>query len=102
MVALTFDNGPSPETTPEILEVLKENDARATFFVLGAQAEQHPEILKQIIESGSEIGSHTYGHLDLTKLVDHALNYQVATTQEIVRRATGEAPGLLRPLYGFI
>jgi len=102
MVALTFDDGPSPEYTPEILKVLKENDAKATFFVLGTLAELNPDILKQIEEDGNEIGNHTYSHLDLTELEKPALDYQVLTTQEIVRRATGKAPILLRPSYGFI
>ncbi len=102
MVALTFDDGPSPEYTPEILKALRDNNARATFFVLGTLAELNPELLNQIAESGNEIGNHTYSHLDLTKLVEPALDYQVLTTQEIVRRATGKAPVLLRPSYGFI
>lgn len=102
MVALTFDDGPSAENTPEILNALRENDTKATFFVLGTQAELNPDILKQIEESGNEIGNHSYSHLDLTKLVEPALDYQVLTTQEIVRRATGKAPILLRAPYGSI
>jgi peptidoglycan/xylan/chitin deacetylase (PgdA/CDA1 family) len=100
MIALTFDDGPSPEYTPEILKALSANDAKATFFVLGSQAEQHPDILKQIAESGNEIGNHSYSHLDLTKLEEPALDYQVLTTQEIVKRETGKVPVLLRPPYG--
>lgn len=102
MVSLTFDDGPSPEVTPEILKILRENDAKATFFVLGTQAELSPDILKQIQESGNEIGNHSYSHLDFTKLAAPALDYQVLTTQEIVRRATGKAPALLRAPYGYI
>lgn len=102
MVALTFDDGPSPVFTTEILNILKENDAKATFFVLGANAEIYPDLLRQIAESGSEIGSHTYGHLDLRELEQPALDYQVYTTQEIVRRETGMVPEVLRPPYGFI
>jgi len=101
MVALTFDDGPSPEYTPEILKALRDNNARATFFVLGTLAELNPELLNQIVESGNEIGNHTYSHLDLTKLEELAVDYQVLTTQEIVRRATGKAPILLRPSYGY-
>jgi len=102
MVALTFDDGPSPEYTPEILKVLKENDAKGTFFILGTEAELNSDTLKQIVEDGNEIGNHSYSHLDYTKLVKPALDYQVLTTQEIVRRATGQAPILLRPPYGLI
>ena len=102
MVALTFDDGPSPEYTPEILKVLKENDAKGTFFILGTEAELNSDTLKQIEEDGNEIGNHSYSHLDFTKLVKPALDYQVLTTQEIVRRETGKAPILLRPPYGLI
>lgn len=102
MVALTFDDGPSPEFTPEILAILKANDATATFFVLGAIAEIYPDLLRQIVEGGNEIGSHTYGHLDLRELDQPALDYQVYTTQEIIRRETGMVPEVLRPPYGFI
>lgn len=102
MVALTFDDGPSPVFTPEILKVLKENDARGTFFVLGTQAELNPDNLNQIEEGGNEIGNHSYSHLDFTKLVEPALDYQILTTQEIIGRATGKAPLLLRPPYGFV
>lgn len=102
MVALTFDDGPSPEVTPEILKVLRENDAKGTFFILGTQAELYSDVLRQIDEDGNEIGNHSYSHLDYTKLVEPALDYQVLTTQEIVRRATGKTPVLLRPPYGLI
>lgn len=102
MVALTFDDGPSPEYTPEILKVLRENDAKGTFFILGTEGELNTDTLKQIEEDGNEIGNHSYSHLDFTKLVEPALDYQVLTTQEIVRRATGKAPILLRPPYGFV
>lgn len=102
MVALTFDDGPSPEATPEILRILKENDAEGTFFVLGVQAELYPDILKQIQEEGNEIGNHSYSHLDYTRLVEPELEFQILTTQELVRMATGKAPVLLRPPYGFV
>ena len=102
MAALTFDDGPSPEYTPEMLKVLRENGAAATFFVLGSEADSYPDLLKQIIENGNEIGNHSYSHLDLTKLEKPELDYQVLTTQEIVRRATGIVPVLLRPPYGYV
>src|SRR5262245_9224457 len=61
-VALTFDDGPDPDTTPKVLETLRKHGARATFFVIGRQAELYPDVLRQIIESGSEIGNHSYSH----------------------------------------
>jgi peptidoglycan/xylan/chitin deacetylase (PgdA/CDA1 family) len=61
-VALTFDDGPDPKYTPQLLEILRRYGARATFFVLGRQAELYPGILKEIVDSGSEIANHTYSH----------------------------------------
>lgn len=101
MVALTFDDGPSSIFTPEILDILKEHNSFATFFVLGTEAEQHPEILKQMINEGNEIGNHSYSHLNLTLLSDENLAFQVETPQVIIESITGQAPTLLRPTYGF-
>ena len=62
VVAITFDDGPSPDTTPRVLDALRAADARATFFVLGRHAEQHPEIVQRIAREGHELANHTYGH----------------------------------------
>lgn len=102
MVALTFDDGPSPEYTQEILKTLRENNAASTFFVLGSQADLYHDVLEQMIENGDEIGNHTYSHPDLTKVSEPVLKNQVQMTQEIVKRATGATPVLLRPPYGAI
>ena len=61
-VALTFDDGPDPQFTPQLLEILKKHGASATFFVLGRQAELYPYVLRQILEAGSEIANHSYDH----------------------------------------
>lgn len=66
-VFLTFDDGPNPDTTPRILETLKEADAKATFFVLGKNIELYPDIAKSIIDNGHEIGEHSYEHLHAWK-----------------------------------
>lgn len=63
-VFLTFDDGPDPEITPKVLEILKQHDIKATFFCNGRNVEKHPEIYRQIIEDGHAVGNHTYGHLD--------------------------------------
>jgi peptidoglycan/xylan/chitin deacetylase (PgdA/CDA1 family) len=101
MVALTFDDGPSSVYTPAILDILNEHNSSGTFFVLGTEAEQHPEILQRMVNEGHEIGNHSYSHLNFTLLNDAELTYQVETPQVIVERITGKVPTILRPPYGF-
>jgi peptidoglycan-N-acetylglucosamine deacetylase len=64
-VALTFDDGPDPVFTPRVLDILAQFGVRATFFVIGKRAEQHPEIIRAIAEAGHEVGNHTYTHRPL-------------------------------------
>jgi peptidoglycan-N-acetylglucosamine deacetylase len=59
---LTFDDGPHPEVTPKVLDILRESDARATFFVVGAEAEKHPGVLRDVVAAGHSVGWHSYGH----------------------------------------
>src|SRR5690606_14685944 len=61
-ISITFDDGPNPDFTPKVLLLLKENNAKATFFLIGKNAEKHPEIVHQIIEDGHTIGNHSYSH----------------------------------------
>lgn len=99
MVALTFDDGPS-KYTPEILQVLKENNSAATFFVLGTEAERYKDTLNQIIENGNQVGNHTYNHEDLTKLSDDEVYRQVQGTDDIIYNASGYTAAIMRPPYG--
>ena len=61
-VALTFDDGPHPRYTPKILEILEEYGIKATFFVVGVNAENYPDTIEKVIKAGHEIGNHTYSH----------------------------------------
>ena len=99
MVALTFDDGPS-KYTPEILQVLKENNSEATFFVLGTEANRYKDTLNQIIENGNQVGNHTYNHEDLTKLSDEDVYRQVQGTNDIIYNASGYTATIMRPPYG--
>lgn len=99
-VALTFDDGPSPETTPRLLDILAEHQVRATFFVLGSQAQAFPEIIARQIEEGHEVANHSWSHPDLTSLSEEALREEVVRTNEAIEKVTGSAPTLLRPPYG--
>lgn len=95
-VALTFDDGPHPKYTPEILDILKENDAKATFFVIGKNAKNYPELILREKEEGHEIGNHTYSHPDMKGIsVDKAVE-EIMLTQDTISEITGIRPTLFR------
>ena len=98
-LALTFDDGPDPEWTPQILEVLHRYDVPGTFFVLGSLGAQHPELLRDIVSSGSEIGLHTFTHPDLTTVSPSRLARELSQTQLAIAGATGQVSYLVRPPY---
>ncbi len=100
MVAFTFDDGPNPEYTKRILDVLNANYSHATFFVVGNNAESYPETLQNILSSGSEIGNHTYHHANLTKADDDTIEKEISDVNRAVKNATGEKATLIRPPYG--
>ncbi|MDY3990094.1 MAG: polysaccharide deacetylase family protein [Massilioclostridium sp.] len=102
MIALSFDDGPHPVNTPRILDTLKQNGARATFFVLGNRVDSYADVLKREYEEGHEIGSHTFSHASLNKLGTEDLNYQVNETDSRIQNLIGVAPALLRPPYGAV
>lgn len=103
MVALTFDDGPSPETTPAILDALDRYQTQATFFMLGEQVRRHPELVRRIVASGHGIGIHGDTHTPFVLLSWARVQAQIARTREAVRQACPDAPDLvwLRPPYGF-
>ncbi|MCF6465647.1 polysaccharide deacetylase family protein [Clostridium sp. Cult2] len=100
VIALTFDDGPHPIYTDEILDVLKEYDVKATFFVLGKFAELYPDIIKRQSREGHEIGNHTYSHVDPKKVSKEKLLDEYERTQNIVTNLTNKEPKLFRPPYG--
>jgi peptidoglycan/xylan/chitin deacetylase (PgdA/CDA1 family)/glycosyltransferase involved in cell wall biosynthesis len=98
-IALTFDDGPDPVWTPKILEVLRHNRVHATFFVVGTQVAAHPEILRQIVADGHEVGVHTFTHADLGRVPAWRQSLELKETQLVVAGATGQTTSLLRPPY---
>lgn len=100
MIALTFDDGPNPEYTKKILDVLQENYSHATFFVLGNNAESYPDVLKTISDQGSEIGNHTYSHKKLSTLSTEDVTNEIQKVNQAVVNATGNEATLIRPPYG--
>ncbi|EPM7557966.1 polysaccharide deacetylase family protein [Enterococcus faecium] len=101
-VAISFDDGPGATTTPQLLQILKEKNVHATFFVLGENTAQHPDIVKQTAEAGHEIGNHTYDHQDLTTLSAQSITEEVTKADTEIKKATGKTPTFVRPPYGSI
>lgn len=96
-IALTFDDGPHPEFTPEILKVLRRYEAKATFFLLGSAIERNPDIVRMIAEEGHCIGNHTYSH---ARLRAGELETEVKITEDLIVRITGSSSRLFRPPRG--
>lgn len=101
VVALTFDDGPS-KYTKKIVDFLKENDASATFFILGNKVAIYEQTLITMIENGNEIGNHSYSHKWLTKLSEVELKNQIEKVQTITKERLNYTPKYLRPTYGGI
>jgi peptidoglycan/xylan/chitin deacetylase (PgdA/CDA1 family) len=99
-VCLTFDDGPHPEHTPRLLDVLEELDVKATFFVIGRNAEQHPHIVQRIVNDGHALGNHTWSHRALAGLAPGDLADEVHRTGELLRQLTGQDVRLFRPPMG--
>ena len=98
-IALTFDDGPDAEWTPKILDILEREHVPATFFVIGENALQHPQLLRRIVAGGSEIGNHTYTHPNLALSNDQTINLELNTTQRLVQAYTGRSMTLFRAPY---
>lgn len=101
MIALTFDDGPNYNTS-KIIDVLNKYDIKATFFVLGNRAINNKDILRKMVDSGMEIGNHTYNHLLLTKYDENKIRSEIEDTSEVIYSATKKKPKLLRPSYGSV
>ncbi|MFD0699059.1 polysaccharide deacetylase family protein [Paenibacillus sp. GCM10027628] len=101
-VALTFDDGPDSRFTPKVLDALKANEVKATFFLLGAKASAHPDMVKRIVREGHVIGNHSYSHANMPKLTVEKFQNQIESTENVLQSLTGYAPKLIRPPYGAI
>jgi Predicted xylanase/chitin deacetylase len=101
-IALTFDDGPSPFYTAQILDILKSYHIHATFFEIGLNVEQYPAITRAVQAGGNVIGNHSWNHPDLTTLSAESLRWQIETTSTMIQTVTGRKPLLIRPPYGSI
>jgi len=100
-IALTFDDGPHPVYTPMILDILKENGIKATFFIIGENAEKHPDIVRRIIAEGHEIGNHTYSHPHLKNIGEKQLTKELKETEKLLKEKFSYTPALFRPPEGY-
>src|SRR5213595_623031 len=98
-VALTFDDGPDPEWTPKILDVLKAAKIKAAFFLVGVNAERYPNLVRRIVDEGHEIGNHTYYHPNLALCWPEHIRLELNATQLLIETITGRATTLFRPPY---
>ena len=101
-IALTFDDGPHQKLTPRLLDLLAEHHIHVTFFVIGENAAEHPQILQRAVREGHEIGNHTWSHPNLAKMTDENVRSQIQRTEEAIRSAIGSQPTLFRPPYGSV
>ena len=99
-VALTFDDGPHPRYTPQILDILKEYGVRATFFSVGSNAENYPHLIRRICEEGHELGNHTHNHFHVAKLSREQLCADIESCQEVLGRLGQREITLFRPPEG--
>lgn len=100
-IHLTFDDGPHPLATPKALEILKTGGIKATFFLIGKNVQQYPEIVRQILEEGHSVGNHTYDH---PSMFFRSKNFQweeIRRTRDCIQKITGKKPELFRPPYGY-
>ncbi len=99
-IALTFDDGPHESYTQEILGILKKHGIRATFFIIGENAERYPDRIQTIAKDGHELGNHTYTHASVNKLSPEELAQQLEDTSRVLERLTGKRPTVFRPPFG--
>lgn len=99
-IALTFDDGPHPAYTEQLLDGLQERGVHVTFFVTGEHAELHPEIIERMSEEGHLIGNHTYSHIQLTAGNREEFKEELIRTNEIIMEITGQEVIYVRPPYG--
>ncbi len=102
VIAMTFDDGPHPTNTPRLLDMLKQRNIKATFYVVGTNARRYPAIMQRMIAEGHEIGNHTVSHGKMTNMSESQIRSDLTTSHQTILSATGVAPKTMRPPYGAI
>lgn len=98
-IVMTFDDGPDPRYTPQILDILKREGVPAAFFVVGAQAQRYPDLVRRMFEEGHEIGIHTYTHEQPWSMSADRVKLEINSTQRIIQAITNHSTSLFRPPY---
>jgi len=101
-VALTFDDGPHPDGTPAVLDVLAQGGARATFFLVGEQVERRPALAREIVAAGHSVALHCHRHRNLLRLAPHQVRRDLGRARDAIEHACGRRPRLYRPPYGVL
>ncbi len=101
-VAITFDDGPHATLTPKLLDMLAARKLKATFFVIGKNAVEYPQIMKRIVQEGHELANHSWSHPNLGKMGDDGVRSQLQKTDDAIKAAAGARTTLFRPPYGSI
>src|SRR5216110_1194336 len=101
-IAITFDDGPSATLTPKLLDLLAAHHIKATFFVIGENVAEHPQIVARAAREGHEIANHSWSHPNFGKMSQESVRSQLQRTDDAIKNATGKRPTLLRPPYGSI
>lgn len=99
-IAITFDDGPSGRYTGRLLDGLKERNVKASFFLIGENAKENPELVERIYKEGHLIGNHTYSHVQMTHLSEEAAVREIEKTDQVISAITGEHVAYMRPPFG--
>lgn len=99
-IALTFDDGPHPYRTPQILDILEKYDIKATFFLIGKNVEYYPDVVSREISLGHEIGNHTYSHAQLSKLTEDKINEELSAFENALSKVSDYHASIIRPPCG--
>lgn len=97
VVALTFDDGPHGTLTPRVLDILRDNNVKGTFFMQGCNVKAHPQVVRRMVNEGHEVGNHTWNHVYLSKVPREKAESQLQSTNEAIRNACGVVPVVMRP-----
>ncbi len=99
-IAITFDDGPHPENTPRLLDMMRARNIKGTFYVIGNNVDLYPQILRRTVAEGHEIGNHTQTHRLLSKLSNDQVRKELSSCRDAIGRAAGVKPRTMRPPYG--
>ncbi len=99
-IAITFDDGPSSQCTGRLLDGLKERGIKATFFLIGKNAKENPDLVRRLDAEGHLIGNHTYNHVEITRLSDEEAKKELMDTDEVISQITGKHVEYMRPPFG--